>query len=272
MGALDSIWKRNLAALEPYWEQVLGILGDGGSVLPLVGLGDDGLPGTTTFKSRRRTSSGIEATFTWDAALALTEFDPTDPAFWQGIAPLIKFDGASTELSTPDTAHWSHVGEAFSFGFFAKINAITGSDAVFHKHDFGSNREWYLEIISSDWTVELYDQSVSGFIKTQSDANVTLDKMQSVVVTVDGSANASGTDIYVDGEVIASTDSAAGGGFVAMEDLTHAFYFANLGGGNHLNADVAGGPLGPFHVDGKAHSAAEVKRLYNLGRAAMGLG
>lgn len=281
MPALDSLWKRNLADLEPYWEQVFAILGDTATVLPLVGLGDDGAPTAASFKTRRRTSSGLEAVFTWSEPPSAfdTPFDPTDPASWQGIVPMLVFNGSDEEADTPDVAGWSPgsgaADSAFSVGgWFIIINTAT-TRTIMGKDNNGVAREWYL-VVQTDDTLRLarIDDSAGVGITIDTDAAVPAGRLVHLVATSDDSEAPSGMEIYVDGALVATTEG-DNGSYVATEDTAALMTFAHRLSSSAISApfigSVAGGALGPFFTE-KELNAAEVKRLYTLGRAALGLG
>ena len=57
-----------------------------------------------------------------------------------------------------------------------------------------------------------------------------------------------------------------------MEDLAGVVGIGSRTTDTFFGGKMAGGPLGPFHTDAKELNAAEIKRLYHLGRAALGQG
>ena len=280
MAVLDSPWKANFAALEPYWEQVHSILGDTGIVLPLIGPGDDGAPNASSFKTRRRTSSGLEAVFTWQASDAgpsnwTNGNDYTNPTSrWQGVVPFVNFDGVDDEADTPDAAYWTRALAVASWGAWVNMVDATDSNILGRWTSSGDLREWLFWLNASDQAqISLYDESEASnpFIRTVSDVAVKEGAWQFIVATYDGSADASGLNIYYDGVLVASTDTDQAG-FVSTEDLggTTTLGMYNAGGSGFFDGAMAGGPFGPFFTQ-KELTAAEIKRLYNLGRAALGL-
>ena len=92
-----------------------------------------------------------------------------------------------------------------------------------------------------------------------------------LVATYDGSADASGINLYVDGALAASTDTDQAG-FVSMRDTTSTVEFGSTAASaaNFWQDKMAGGPIGPFFAQ-KELSADEVLRLYELGRRALAL-
>lgn len=282
MGSLDSLWKRNLALAEPLWGQVFNELGDTGTILPLVGLGADGAPNATSFTTRRRHSSGLEAVFTWDSALTTAEFDPTNPAFWKGIIPVLTFDGSAIEADSPDAAYWTRddAGGAngFSIGLWVKVTDTANHRYLLTKWDDGEAiQEWILRVDHADLLEFVARDDSAGANPTRtSDAAIAQGEWLFVTLTYDGTGGAtamSGATLYVNGASIASTAN-EDASYVGMEDGTSV---VGLGAGNtgstpnrHFQGEMAGGSLGPFTTQVEL-TAAQVKNLYNIGRAALGI-
>jgi len=278
MSALDSLWRKNFALLEPSWEQVFGILGDTGTVLPLVGPGDDGQPNATSFKTRRRHASGLEAVFTWSKIPSTfdTGLDLTDPAKWQGIVPTVTFDGTDEEADSPDAAYWTRALAAASWAAWVNVNNTATNKTILAKYDTaGDTREWQFHVDDNEaLAILLYDESESGnpLIRTYGgNTSVVPGEWHFVAATYDGSADATGLNLYVDDAVISSTDT-DNAAFVSMENLGGTMKLAHTNASPHsfFDGSMAGGPFGPLFVQAEL-TAAQVKRLYNLGRAAMGL-
>ena len=88
--------------------------------------------------------------------------------------------------------------------------------------------------------------------------------------TYDGLRQAHGLNVYCDGALCATTDSTTNftGGSSGSSPLR---VFEDAQDANLFTGKVAGGPLGPFHIDRLALKQEQVERLYILGRAALGL-
>ena len=88
----------------PAYEAVLAILGANGAVLP-IGDPKHGQPNAATFKS----VGDVQAVFTWSETPSTfdTPLDLTDPDSFQGIIPVVSFNGADEEADSPDAAFWS---------------------------------------------------------------------------------------------------------------------------------------------------------------------
>ena len=276
---LNSLWKANFALLEPLWEQHFAIYGDSATVLPFVGLGDDGLPNATSFITRRRTSTGLEAVFTWQATDAgpsnwTNGNDLTNPNRWQGIVPFLDFDGVNDEADSPDAAFWSNTLDAWSWLAWVNLRDATSSTIMAKYTESGDLREWRFHTTSGDdLQLILSDEddasSPDATLDTLTDTALVEGVWTHVVATYDGSANASGINLYVDGVLAASSDT-DDGNFTSTRDTTSV---VGLGIGNATNffdGFMAGGPLGPAIVQAEL-TAAAIKRLYNIGRGALGI-
>ena len=217
-------------------------------------------------------------TFTWSEAPADfdTPLDLTDPASYQGIIPVVRFnkDGVDDEeADSPDAAYWTRALAPMSIGAWIKLNAV--GSAILAKSDaVGNNREWLFEIEGGGaLDIILYDEDHASNerIRTTADSALATGVWVFVVATYDGSANATGLNLYQDGALVASTDLDEAG-FASMRDKGSTVMLA------HYNATpaglfdgwMAGGPLGLFFVQ-KELSADEALRLYEIGRRSLGL-
>ena len=275
-----NLWKDNLRALEQYWPPTWVELGDTGIVLPMLGLGDDGAPNGTSFKTRQRTSSGLEAVFTWSEPPSAfdTPFDPNDPASYQGIVPILSFNGSDEEADSPDAATWSvgnaSADESFSLGAWLYVTDTAAIRTVLARDDNNVAREWYLLLLGDD-TLSLarFDDSAGVSILVTTDAAIAQGEWIHVVGTSDDSEAHTGMNIYVNGATVAQTQ-ADNASYVASEDtaavtsLGHRLSAGSLSG--PFAGKMAGGPLGPFFTNVEL-TAAQVKNLYLLGRAALGI-
>ena len=264
----------------PLYEAVLSILGSTGVILP-AGDPKHGQPNAATFK----TVGEEQVTFTWSEAPNSfdTKLDLTDPDSFQGIIPIIDFNGTDEEADTPDAAYWSRddaAGQGFSIG--AWVNADTGAPPLdmFGKWDSSSGaqlREWLFSTDSSgNLALDVYDESANVGAQRLADASMPIGQWVFVVATYDGGGGATaanGAVLYQDGSSVASTAS-NNGSYVAMEDLatlpTLAFHTGPSAPAQHLDGKIAGGPLGPFFAQ-KELTADEVLRLYETGRRALAL-
>ena len=247
-------------------QQVLDILGPSGVVLPLV---DPNEPSSFT------TLGSAESVFTWSEAPSAwdTPFDPTSPDSWQGIAPVLTFNGSDEDATAPDAAYWSRASGAFSMGVWVNMNDATSSFLLSRNIATGNFREWDWSLGSSDQqTMQLVDESESGnpTLNTIADAATAEGVWVHLVVTIDGTADASGLNLYENGVLVASSDLDEAA-FVALEDLGQVTRLGSAQAGtNYFDGKMAGGPLGPFFTQ-KELTADDVSTLYEMGRVALGL-
>ena len=252
----------------PIYAATLSILGTTGVIFP-IGDTDDENGARTTFTTRGE----VQAEFTYSEAI--TSFS-TPPTFeGPGSIPIVTWDGIDEEAdSTEENAYWSRVSAAFSVGVW--INPVDATSAAFlTKFDtVGNTREWVFSTNASDFvSLTLYDENVAAnpTIETTSDAAMTENAWTFVVATYDGTANASGIDLYDNGSLAASTDT-DDAAFLALEDLGGTMKLAHLNAtpANLFDGSMAGGPLGPFFTQIQL-TADQVLRLYQLGRTALGV-
>ncbi|KKK73006.1 hypothetical protein LCGC14_2898170, partial [marine sediment metagenome] len=89
--------------------------------------------------------------------------------------------------------------------------------------------------------------------------------------TYDGSANATGINLYLNGSVEASSDT-DDVNFTSLRNKTSVVELGKTEGANFFDGKIAGGPLGPFFVQADLNTTPDkIKRLYNLGRRALGV-
>jgi hypothetical protein len=288
MAEIDSLWKTNFQKLSPYWEQMWGIAGDKITILPLVGPGGGvtvGLPGSTSFTTRTRTTTagGLEAVFTWSEPPEDFDvpFDPSNPDHWQGIVPMVTFNGTNEQADSPDAAWWSTTLDAFSWGAwvdFSKSGADATSSTILAKYaETGNLREWLFGTNASDkLRIEIYDEDSTGNHRVASVSDAALSSLKPVflVATYDGTATptSGGIILYVDGAAVAATETDQAN-FVSSRDTNSVVslgFFESSGESGFFDGVMAGGPFGPFVAQSEL-TAFQIQRMYHLGREAMGL-
>lgn len=265
----------------PIYQAVLSILGPTGLILA----GGDprhGQPGATTF-----TTAGVPVTFTWSAAPSgfTTPLGLTDRASFQGIIPIVTLNpaGSGEFAKAPDADLWAR-GDAtndgpFTFGIW--INPLDATSttmfSVWNESGGGLIRQWRVFFNSVDRpTLELYDESLGGFISRRPDTAIVELVFSFLVFTFAGLGTGSSSDIkmYLDGDQ-KTIQVANSGSYTAMEDGSAAAVlggedgFLGSGANRTLDAKVALGPCGPGFCH-KELTANEVAAWYDVTRRPLG--
>ena len=253
----------------PYYQAVLNILGPTGIVLPL-GDPHHGQPNATAFT----TKGGEQIAFTWSEAPSSfdTPLDLTDAESYQGIVPVLHFNGTDEEADTPDVGYWDggdgSSDNPLSFGVWVNLNASTTENLLLKDSGTGQG-SWRM----GTGRLLIRDQSAEVQCRRDRDSAPSLGVWHFLVTTysgVGGGLAADGITMYEDGAVAASTATNSAG-YVAMEADAHKVTFAtSTPSMQFFNGRTAGGPLGLFFAK-KELAADEVRALYDLGRAALGL-
>ena len=257
----------------PLYEAVLNVLGTTGTIMPMVD------PHHGQAHSGAFTSVGDQQT-TWTPSEPFddfaTPFDNTDPDDYQGIIPFVTFDGIDEQIDTPDITYYTRALAVMSLGAWVNMTDATSSNIMTKYDSAGDDREWIWQFGSDDKQVlDLRDEDDAGTpnaaIKTVADVATSQGVWKFVVATYDGSADASGINLYEDGAVVASTD-ADDANFSSMrdKDMLTQIGAVNLSAADFFDGKMAGGPMGPFFAQ-KELSADEVLRLYEVGRRALAL-
>ena len=137
----------------------------------------------------------------------------------------------------------------------------------------GDTREWLVGFSSSDlFNISLTDESVAGNprIVTTADAATAQDAWVFVVATADGTADATGLNLYEDGVLVASTDS-DNAAYVAMENLGGTVKLAHFNAtpSNIFDGRMAGAAISVFYTQQELNRS-QVTRLFRIGKAAQG--
>ena len=171
----------------PLYEAVLSILGATGTIVP-VGDPKHGQPNASTL-----TTVGEEqVTFTWSEAPNSfdTKLDLTDAGSYQGIVPVVDFNGTDEEADSPDAAYWSRDDSGsnpMSVGAWMNFADTTAAQVILGKYDStGAVREWLLRI-ESDETMRFYayDESADVIVNRATDSAVSTDLWHYVAATYD---------------------------------------------------------------------------------------
>ena len=273
-----SLLAYNQALWGPLYHAVLNLLGSTGVILPF-GDPHHGQPNAATV-----TTLGEEqVAFTWSEAPSSfdTPLDLTDPDRFQGIVPVVTFNGSDEEADSPDAAYWTRGDGAndspLSMVFWANVADTAAVRTFLSKWGAGGNREWILQVSSVDRLELFFSDDSAGVAPSRvGDTSIPMGRWAQFAVTYDGAGGAAAMDtvtLYVDGDAQASTATNSGS-YVAMEDQTEPVMLgaARAGGTptQFFNGQMAGGPLGALFAQ-KELTANEIRALYDLGRAALGL-
>jgi hypothetical protein len=249
----------------PVYEAVLNILGSSGVVLPL-GDPKHGQPGASTF-----TTVGEEqVTFTWSEAPNAfdSRLDLTDPASFQGVVPVVSFNGTDEEADSPDATYWPS-GAGFSLGFW--VNATDNLTADLLAKWETNQREFYFSFDSSGLpTFGVYDETNNALLGRIYSVAGSTGVWELYVCTYGGGTTSASCKIYKDGARVGDGNNESGAGWASVVNGTSAVDLMYRDGARYFGGKVAGGPLGPFFVQ-KELTADEALRLFELGRRALGL-
>jgi len=250
-----------------------------GNTATIVNFGDEknaGLVTASTFSGARFHSSGLAPTWTPNEALSAfdTPFTLGAPSAWQELVPILTLNGTDEEMDSPDAAYWSSTLDAFSIGAWVKATDATSSAIMSKYTTAGDLREWVFWLNASDkLQLILYDEddatTPNASLDSEADAVLSEDTWVFVVATYDGSANASGINIYQDGALVASTDT-DDANFTSGRDTTAVVELGMSNGASFFDGQIAGGPCGPFFVQAEL-TAEQVANLFRVERLALGV-
>ena len=266
--------------LETEWGQLaearLNLLGTTAIIFPF---GDPlhGQPNAATFTSigeEQLVCTWSEAPTSFDTPLTLTE-----SSGYQGIIPVVSFNGTDEEFDTPDAAALSFDDSGanpVSFIFWVNADASASDRYLVSKDVVANNREYFVSIVN-DETVRFtaIDDSADAVVSRITDDAITTGAWHQLAITYNsagGAAAMNGVTIYVDGAPVAST-ATNNGSYVAMEDLTSVVTFNARSAApvdKHYPGKCAGGPLG-YAIVGAELTADVILRDYQLGRRALNL-
>lgn len=177
----------------------------------------------------------------------------------------IYLDGVNQFIQIPDSDDFSpgdgSTDSAFSVGIWVRGNwqGAGNTMRLVGKWDNTTKREWYLAgISSSSGRFQIIDESASGF-KYRPFTNPTPDGWAFIVGTYDGSGNATGLNVYING-VASATSPVQSGVYVAMENTTQPLEIGHINTGDYPEAYMA-------HVSywNKELSICEILEAYNDG-------
>ena len=265
----------DVAELIRSWQQYYNVLQtELGNTATILDFGNEltaGLVSAATWTGRTFHASGLSPV--WTPNEALSAYDtPFNLKNWLGAAPILTMNGTDEEADTPDAAYWSTTLDAFSWGAWVNFTDPTSSSILAKYTTAGNLREWSFHTSAADkLQMILYDEDAAANeqISTLADAALTAATWYFVVATYDGSANASGIDLYVNGAVVASTDTDEAN-FVSSRDTAALVTLGIANATNFMDGKFLGGPWSPFVVQ-TALTAAQVNNIYQGLRLGLGV-
>ena len=250
-----------------------------GATATLINFGDQenaGKVNATTFTGAKFSATGLSPV--WTPSEALSAFDTpfllVNPDNYQGLAPILTMNGTDEEADTPDAAFWSRAAGAFSVGAWVNLTDATSS-AILAKYTVaGDLREWVFWLNAADkLQLILYDENdavtPNASLDSVADTALTQGIWVFVVATYDGTANASGINLYQNGVLVASTDT-DDVNFDSLRDTTALVEFGKANATSFFDGKMAGGALGPFFVQA-ALTVEQIYNMYSLERLGMGV-
>ena len=250
-----------------------------GNTVTIMNFGDEdnaGLVSAATFTGARFHSAGLAPVWTPNEALSLYDIplNLDSPGSWKDLIPIIDMNGTDEEADTPDAAYWSRALAAFSVGAWVNLRDATSSAILAKYTTSGDLREWVFQLTSGDFLqLIIYDENdavtPNASIDTRANAVLAQDIWVFVVATYDGTANASGINLYQDGVLVASTDT-DDANFLSARDTTSVVEFGKSNGAAFFDGRIAGGPCGPFFVQAEL-TAEQVANLFRIERLAIGV-
>ena len=261
----------------PLYEARLNLAGTTATIAPF---GDPlhGQPDASTF-----TSVGDEqVVWTWQAGSPDgwdTPLDLRQDSSWQGIIPILKFNGTDEYITTPDAVFWNDTAASsepsYTWIVWAKLIAGSGIQVLFTKSSVigNSGQDWMIHIDGSEqFTCFIIDDSVGARIGRRNNSSIA-GVWHQFAGTKSTGTTAAAINLYLDGADIDTNNSNAGS-YVNQEDGTGIIAIGSENdGGSMWTGSMAGGPLGPLFVPaaGTVLTPDVIRRDYELGRKALGL-
>lgn len=250
-----------------YYGEIGAILGAGAAPYATIPLGDpfyENAARTTVTTKGAGALDGLVFTY----SEARTAFDLPTTYAGRGRLARVPFNGTDEEADSPDAAPWTRALAPFSFGIWIKASALS-SPTLFGKFDTtDDNREYLWGFSGAKHQLVLYDEdhATNEFIRSRDDADTRVGVWVFLIATSDGSANASGINLYTAGALRASTDLDQAG-FASMRANPEEVTLAHFDAGNPTGVyggDMRGGPIGPFFSH-RELSAQDARLLHLIG-------
>jgi hypothetical protein len=214
---------------------------------------------------------------TWDSAPSswATPFDLTSPDSFQGIIPILTFDGSNDEADTPDTSYFTRGDSSddspFTIIAYLNLTASASAKSILAKFSSGA-REWGLVFTNAEKLYAIFfDESSDDNVTRLADNATTVGVMNQVAMTYAGTGGGSamnGVTFFENGESIASTPASSG--YVAMQDEGGVIELGSKTQGEFFKGSMAGGPAG-IAFSQILLSPDAIRRDFQLMRKALGV-
>jgi len=185
------------------------------------------------------------------------------------------YDGATTYANVASHADFSFNGGGdVAFSVIALVNqGAVETGTVLSKWDAtaaAEDREWLFDMSGGAPRLTLYDDTNNDGFNTICNAALSADTWHFVAITYDGSAVVTGITPYVDGLLVAHTDTAAAGAYASMTAGATGVYM-----GAHVDTAAATniytGSLAWVGVTEKELTANEVWTMWTRMRSIAGV-
>lgn len=270
----------------PTYQAILEILGTTGTIHPLCDP-QFGLPTAQTFTTigdqqvtwTYRENQTASTFPTFDGHDALADSD-TFPYRYEGIVPILDFNGVDENVSTPSVAYYNRAEVAspfapFSIGAWVKPDVL-GAGFIFSKYGAATARDYNWGLAATNkHRLALRDDSAAVTVQNDSSAVMVVSEWAFLAVTYTGDGGADAADsinLYTNG-ALGNGTPVNNASYVAMEALAA---LPRIGGndasptGELYDGQIAAGPLGPFFTQ-VVLTADQIDRIWRLGRAALGI-
>lgn len=254
-----------------------------GATTTILPMGDSyhGAPSATTFTTQRASATGVNAVFTWSEAPNAfdTPLNLASTGSYQGIIPIVTFNGTDEEADSPDADFWTTAAtNAFSFVCWVNLTDTAGSRTFLAKFDETSGseaREFVCLVnLNDNASFEVWDETANAVLNRSENAVFPHGVWAHMAYVYDGGTSDTSLKIYRNGAQVDDT-SGGSGVFVTMQNtatLPQLGFQINGAGtkARFMNGKMAGGPLGPCMVKAEL-TADQLVRDYNIGRRALAL-
>ena len=195
---------------------------------------------------------------------ALSGFTAATGAVPGKIGQGLRFDGSDDLVNAGTAASLDDLDTKGGLTASAWIYPYTtgeGTLGIIVNKDANSNGTWNLQLFTAT-QLQFRKDGATDLVVRSSTGTITLNKWQHAAVTWDGSITATNVHMYVDGVETTYATQTNGDSFVS--DASNSL---RIGADGNVNANYAfNGLIDEVRVYNRVLSAAEIKRLYNMGR------